>query len=71
MSDGVRENCGNCRFFAGDEEDGGDELFSEGLCKAHPPVVIVVDPGYRSVFPMTERGGWCGEFAPSKEGEGI
>lgn len=43
-------HCLTCRFYDGDE--GG------GLCRAHPPVVIVPDdPG---AWPHVSASDWCG-----------
>ena len=47
------ENCGNCRFWLG--EDG-----RTGECRRNPPTVL--DDNEEFQFPEMSRGDWCGEW---------
>jgi len=65
--DELREQCGRCRFSAGDEH--ADRL----LCRRYPPTVVTL--GARDIFgerrsttglklPVVAADEWCGEFQP-------
>ena len=55
------ENCGNCRFWLG--EDG-----RTGECRRNPPTVL--DDNEEFQFPEMSRGDWCGEWR-SKDATGT
>lgn len=46
------KSCRNCRFYAGDRQD--------GPCVRYPPVVVT--SGKIGQFPITRADNFCGEF---------
>ena len=56
--------CRNCRHFNSD----ANEPTRPGTCRAHPPVPIDSDEGYRFdwCFPEVLETDWCGEWTPQR-----
>ena len=63
----MSEECGNCKFFRGNDE---------GECRRNPPIIVekllkdgpsetLLDNVYwATCFPESWAGDWCGEYKP-------
>ena len=62
LADDINKRCGNCKWFDSDSLN-----FSHGLCKASPPVVLLVDDEATTEYPIVDRDDWrCGSWTPEE-----
>lgn len=54
-------NCERCRWY---DQDG----FGKGLCRKHPPVVLVSVTTVTTRFPTVDKRDWCGQWEPHLPG---
>lgn len=64
MIDGKELTCSGCVYWSRSRK----EYASNGQCRRFPPTVERTDGGLKSLWPMTESFGWCGEHAVPVEG---
>jgi hypothetical protein len=72
---GEPEHCGNCRFWAEQEDKSVEEVFSVvGECRRNPPVTWssvnensdLFTRWRETGFPITDPSIWCGEYEVRK-----
>ncbi len=50
----MQDGCHNCKFVG--------QQGQAGICRRHPPTLVVTDKGYASQFPPVTPATWCGDF---------
>ena len=61
--------CKDCQRWLRAQRDfaGGIHPLLSGDCKRHAPMVHVEDSNRKSVFPIVQENGWCGDHEPDLE----
>lgn len=61
MIDAWRSRCGSCDWGHFDAEE------FEGVCRKHPPTVVVIDDAPETVWPVVYPHDWCAVYTPRRE----